>query len=68
MHVVRLSTKEYLVGGVVVASAAGTMIEQVCGSGQCIGLERGRCAGMQQHRVHAVIQCAKNALGVAILL
>jgi hypothetical protein len=67
MHVVRLSTKEYLVGGVVVASAA-TMIEQVCGSGQCIGLERSRCASMQQHRVHAVIQCVKNALGMAILL
>lgn len=47
---------------------AGSAVEQVSGSGQCIRPEREGNAGMKEQGACAVVECAQDALGTAILL
>ena len=48
-------------------SGAWTPVQKVCGCGECLSPVRCRHVRMDEHGVAYVVQCAKNALGLAIL-
>jgi hypothetical protein len=66
--VVRGDTEEQLMGRVRRGGAARPAIEEEGGGAESFGPELGWHRGMEQQRAHAIIQSAKDALGLAILL
>jgi len=66
MSVFWLLPKQEIWSGVIARSARPT-IEEVGSGLQSIRPECGRHGGMEEHRANAIIQCAQNTLGAAIL-
>jgi hypothetical protein len=48
--------------------ATRLVIKQVRSNGECVGPKGERCAGMQQHGAHTLIESAKNTFDTTVLL